>query len=84
MKLTTALDATKYNEARDRMIFEQLMESFVKRWAPDDKYEIAQFDSELHSLIRQVYQDAQKPLLLHLEKIMSAAVALAPGPLNLR
>lgn len=75
---TGMIDNAKLDEGRNRMIFEQMMESFIKRWAPEDKYEIARFDAELHSLLRQVYRDAQDPLLIHMEKIMSAAVAISP------
>lgn len=78
--MTTATDSIMKgrDEHLNKLIFERMMESFIKRWAPDDKYAIAQFDSELHALIRQVYRDAQDPILIHLEKIMSAAVSCAP------
>lgn len=78
MTTTTESILKGRGEHLNRLLFEQMMESFIKRWAPDDKYAIAQFDSELHALIRQVYRDAQDPILIHLEKIMSAAVACAP------
>ena len=61
---------------RDAKIFELQMEQFWKRWAPDDKYEAATFHAELSSLIRQVYRDAQEPML----KQWSAALAAMPMP----
>lgn len=66
------------NELRKRM-FETMMEAFVRRWQPpivgsaDQGLagDNAQFHGELHSLIRQVYADAQAPLLEQMTKLIS-------------
>lgn len=50
----------KDQEARQRMIFECMVEAFLNRWAPRDRYEQSQFESQLISLTRQIYHDAQE------------------------
>jgi hypothetical protein len=78
--MTTATELYKRDrDAIDQRIFEQMMEAFWKRWAPDDKYEAATFHAELSSLIRRVYIDAQEPLSKQIMAIMSAM----PIPFNL-
>lgn len=62
----------KEREAKDQMIFEAMMEDFFKRWAPDDKYEMARFHVELSSLIRRVYIDAQEPLTKQIMVMMQS------------
>lgn len=63
------ISATDMNKERQDMVFERMMEAFVKRYAPDDLPEAAQFHAELHSLVRQIYRDAQEPLLNYITKI---------------
>lgn len=57
---------------RDKRIFKHQMEYFLNQWAPADPYERSQFESHLHSLIRQIYTNAQQPLLDQLTKVMMA------------
>jgi hypothetical protein len=56
-------------ELRRRM-FEDMIVSFVKTYAPQSRRENAEFHRDLHSLIRQVYADAQEPVMKHLEMII--------------
>lgn len=57
---------------RKQQIFQQQMEAFYKRWEPRDRYDAAQFNTELMMLVRQIYADAQEPLLKHMTSIVSA------------
>lgn len=57
-------------ELRSRM-FETMMEAFFKRWAPADKYDATRFHSELSMIVRQVYTDAQAPLLTQITQLIS-------------
>ena len=62
--MTTATEAIKSRESEHRkMAFEYGIESFLNQWKPQDRREASQFEAELHSLIRQVYTDAQAPIL---------------------
>jgi hypothetical protein len=54
---------------REKRVFELSMESFLRAWAPNDPCERAQFDTQLFSLVRQIYQDAQEPVLKQLGEI---------------
>ena len=69
---TSVLDQER--DAKNERMLELYMEQFWKRWAPDDKYEAAQFHAELHSLVRQIYRDAQEPLI----KQWTAVIAAMP------
>lgn len=60
-------------EERDKRIFEMRVEEFYKRWAPEDPHERSQFEGALFSIVRQIYTDAQAPLLEQLTKIAMAA-----------
>ena len=62
--MTTATEAIKSRESEHRKrSFEYGIESFLNQWKPHDRREASQFEAELHSLIRQVYTDAQAPIL---------------------
>ena len=53
--------------------FELRMEHFINEWAPeDDRFSRAAFETELIALVREIYADAQAPLLDHLSKITMA------------
>ena len=64
-------------DERDRRVMEAMMEDFWKRWAPDDKYEVSRFGTELHMLVRQIYREAQEPAFKQLEAIIRA-LPIAP------
>ncbi len=64
---------------REKCDFELSMESFCRQWAPNDPYERAQFDAQLFSLVRQIYRDAQEPLIEHLGKMSTYATLTLPS-----
>lgn len=66
--------------AREARIFELQMEQFWKNWAPDDKYEAARFQAELSSLVRQIYREAQDPLLKQMMALMATMPTLPIVP----
>ena len=73
--MQTATEAMlKCNEKeRQAQIFEHMIEAFLKRHKPNDRYDAAEFERELFMLVRQIYQDAQAPLLDTITKIAMAA-----------
>lgn len=70
----SAIDMKKMDQERQSRIFEVMMESFIKQWSPQDRREAAEFQAHLHSLVRQIYRDAQEPVLDRL----TAAIATMP------
>ena len=64
-------------QERELRIFEQRLEQFFKDWAPEDRYEASQFHSQLHTLMRSTYHDAQEPVF----KQLSALISALPNPL---
>ncbi len=56
-------------DAKQKKEFEYMVEGFIKRWRSNDRYDGAQFEAELITIIRQVYTDAQAPLLKHITDI---------------
>jgi len=59
------LDSLRQDEhdTRQRMIFEKMIEAFIKNWKPSDQLDAYQFEAQLFSIIRQLYFDAQQPAL---------------------
>lgn len=46
---------------------------FIQKWAPNDSYDgKAEFYSDLMMLIRAVHQDAARPAMAQLEKLVAA------------
>lgn len=79
--MTTATDQLKRDDAeRQQQMFMYMVESFVKRWAPEDKYAAAEFHAEFHSLVRQIYRDAQEPVLKHLTELCGSMLTLPIRP----
>lgn len=78
--MTTATESimARNDEARQRAMFEDMIEHFTKSYRPSDPYEASEFDTQLHSLVRQIYRDAQQPLLDHITKMMGTIAATAP------
>jgi hypothetical protein len=74
---TLELENAKVKDERDRLIFEQMTEQFWQRYAPEDKYEASRFAADLHSLVRQIYREAQEPAFKQLEAIIRA-LPIAP------
>ena len=80
--MTTATEAIKTREdARRKMAFEYQIESFLNQWKPQDRYEASQFEAQLNSLVRQIYVDAQQPILDRFTKLaMSVPMPSFIGP----
>ena len=74
MKIT-AREAMQREEADvQRQIHERMLEEFIARYAPEDRYEAAQFNAALGSIMRQLSADMQKPL----HDAYLGAIALRP------
>jgi hypothetical protein len=80
--MSTAMDMQKFDKERQTRLFEQMMESFLKEWLPEDHYMAIDFERDFHMLVRQIYRDAQEPLLDHIAKISGAMAMLHPVPLQ--
>ncbi len=63
---------------RKIMIFERMVESFIRQWSPEYPREAAEFSAQLTSIVRQTMIDAQEPI----EKRFTALEMTIPGPLN--
>ncbi len=61
--------AERDRDATDTMIFERMVEHFIKTWAPEDPRERAEFAAGLQIIVRQVYTDAQRPILDRFTKL---------------
>ena len=64
-------------QVREDRIFELTMEEFTRRYRPSDPYEGSQFDRLLHTLVRQIYREAQHPLLNQISKMIGASLDLS-------
>jgi len=74
-------DETNRDKEMRRRMFEDMIEHFTYNYRPVDKTrEAYSFDRDLHCLVRQIYADAQAPLLEHLSKIIMAW----PSPLIMK
>ena len=70
--MSTAMDMQKLDKERQTRLFERMIEAFLKEWMPEDHYMAMEFERGLHMLVRQIYRDAQEPLLEHMTKLSSA------------
>lgn len=79
--MVTATEAIQQQPRQhiDAKIFESMMEDFIRQWSPDDPRERAEFCARLHSIVRQIYRDAQEPVFNELHRLISA---LPMYPLN--
>lgn len=75
--MATAVDWEKQKSDREMAIFELRMEQFFKNWAPEERSDCARFHMELVCLVRQIYADAQAPLVKQLTDIC-ATMPIAP------
>ena len=64
MKPVSAIESQQ--KERELRQFEIMVEGFLQRWKPDDRYEASRFEAEMFSIVRQIYVDAQAPVLDHL------------------
>lgn len=56
------------DKERRKRVFEYQIEAFIETWKPYDRRNASRFETELIMLIRQVYADAQEPILEQLTK----------------
>ena len=73
--MTTKLEYIK----RD---FEYQMESFLNQWKPTDRFEASQFEAQLFSLVRQIYADAQAPILKQFDHLIMSMPILTSLQMN--
>ncbi len=69
MKTATQVGLEQRAESDRRRAFEYQMESFLNQWKPADSYEASEFSAQLISLVRQIYTDAQRPVLDQFTKL---------------
>lgn len=62
MLTATTMIERDEKQIRKRM-FEHMLEGFINHWAPADLRARAEFETQIVSLVRQVYDDAQAPVL---------------------
>lgn len=81
--MISAIDMKSMDKERQARIFESMIEAFLNRYKPTDRYEASEFERDLHMLVRQIYRDAQDPLLDHITKLISAMpmMPFAAGPM---
>ncbi len=72
METATSIDFEQRQREYRKRGFEQRMEQFLRDFGPDDHYDRAHMERELISLVMQIYQEAQAPILDHLSKIAMA------------
>ena len=82
--MTTATEhiIKKSDDESRKRAFEHQMEDFIKRWRSDDRYDGAQFEAQLIMLMRQIYEDAQAPLLKQIME-MTTYMAVPTFPTKL-
>ena len=62
---------------REDRVFEVMLEAFIRRYRPADPLEGAQFDMAVHTLVRNIYRDAQAPLLGQITRMIGASLDLS-------
>ena len=70
--MSSAIDMMKMDKERQTRMFEAMIEAFLKEWMPEDHYMAIDFERQFHMLVRQIYRDAQEPLLDHITKLAGA------------
>ena len=81
MNTATQIGMMERESEMQKRGFELRVESFLRQWAPDDLRERAEFEMQLISLVRQIYTDAQAPVLDRFTKLaMSISMPSFIGP----
>lgn len=82
------MDMKKADQERNARTFELMMEQFIRKWSPQDCRQGADFQAQLHSLVRQIYRDAQEPVLDRLTAVIGAAPmfsgVILDGPVTIK
>lgn len=71
-KTATELMMQDRDSWRDERIVHDYMERFVKKWAPSDRNEAAEFHADFLSVIQAVHRDAARPMHDALTKAFAA------------
>jgi hypothetical protein len=69
------IEAARQGE-RETQVFAAQMEAFLNHYKPDDRREASEFERDLIMLIRQIYRDAQAPLLDQIIKLATATATI--------
>jgi len=64
---------SKMRDKQEEDILNHRIADFVERWMPEDRREASLFHAELHSIVRAIYADMQKPVTACLETVMMAS-----------
>jgi hypothetical protein len=72
--MSTALmvDHDKRMKEMNEQAFERRLRSFIETWKPENRIDASDFEAQLVMLVRQIYTDAQAPLMDQITKIISA------------
>lgn len=71
--MKTATSIKKMQHQREEDILNMRMANFVERWAPEGREEAGEFHAELHSIVRAVYADMQRPVTACLESVLMSS-----------
>ena len=79
---TTALMADHEKRAADinERMLDARIKAFIANYRPEDPVERTDFEGDLLMLVRQIYADAQAPLLKHITQMVSAMPVIFPKP----
>lgn len=73
MDLTaTQISVKELERDRDERHLHAYVERFVKKWAPKDRDENAEFHADFISVVQVIHRDASRPFGAMLEKAMMA------------
>jgi hypothetical protein len=67
----------RMKELRERDL-ERRIRLFTDAWKPEDRRSASDFEAQLIMLVRQIYADAQEPLLKHIGDICRAMPMIMP------
>lgn len=68
---------------KDAMMYERMVETFMRQWAPEDHYERSVFESQLTGIVRQTMLDVQRQAYADVTaaaRLMHDAMSLMPLP----
>lgn len=57
---------------RNQYVFEHRIEDFLKKYAPSDPWLRGEFDRDLLFIVRQIFEEAQAPILKQLTQVINA------------
>jgi len=78
MKTATEAIQERLGREQDERSVHSNMARFVRRWAPDDRHDAAEFQADLALVLQAVHRDASRETHALLAK---ALMAMPPGPI---